>query len=348
MMEPAGDRVVTDTSGASVVRTCSQPDTRRSLIRAAALIGMALPSYARAQPWPQRVIRIVVPYPPSGSTDILGRFFAQRLSVRLGQTVLVENRGGASGTIGSDSVAKAVPDGYTLLFTSGGPLAVAPSLLRSIPYDAASDFEPVTLVAQAASLLVVPAASPIVDVAGLIAAARAQPGRLSVGSPGTGTSVHLIGEMFRLQADIQVEAITYRGGAPALQDLLGGRLSYMFENLPQLLPAVRAGLLRPLAVTSLRRAQAAPDVPTLDESGLRGFEGSTWFGVLGPKGLPSAIRDRLAEEFAGITAEPETKRLLAEQGTEPDVRTARDFGAFMDTDRARWREIISRAGIPQI
>jgi tripartite-type tricarboxylate transporter receptor subunit TctC len=289
-----------------------------------------------------------VPYPPSGSTDILGRFYAQRLSERLGQTVLVENRGGASGTIGSDAVAKAAPDGYTLLFTSGGPLAVAPSLLRSIPYDAAADFEPVTLLAQAPSLLVVPAASPIRDVAGLIATARARPGQLSVGSPGTGTSVHLIGEMFRLQADIQVEAVTYRGGAPALQDLLGGRLSYMFENLPQLLPQVRAGWLRPLAVTSARRVEVAPDVPTLQEAGLSGFEGSTWFGVLAPRGLPAALRDRLAVEFASITAEPEIRRILAEQGTEPDVRAGDRFAAFMEVDRARWRDLIVRAGIEPI
>lgn len=289
-----------------------------------------------------------MPYPPSGSTDILGRFFAQRLSIRLGQTVLVENRGGASGTIGSDAVAKAPPDGYTLLFTSGGPLAVAPSLLRSIPYNAATDFEPVTLVAQAPSLLVVPAASSIRDVASLIAMARAQPGRLSVGSPGTGTSVHLIGEMFRLQADIQVEAITYRGGAPALQDLLGGRLSYLFENLPQLLPHVRAGTLRPLAVTSRHRTAVLPDVPTLDETGLTGFEGSTWFGVLAPRGLVPATRDRLAADFAAITAEAETRRLLAEQGTEPDVRAGDAFGVFMETDRTRWRDLITRAGIPQI
>jgi tripartite-type tricarboxylate transporter receptor subunit TctC len=160
------------------------------------------------------------------------------------------------------------------------------------------------LVAQAPSLLVVSAASPIRDVAGLIAAARARPGQLSVGSPGTGTSVHLIGEMFRLQADIQVEAVTYRGGAPALQDLLGGRLSYMFENLPQLLPHVRAGLLRPLAVTSARRVEAAPDVPTLQEAGLPGFEGSTWFGVLAPRGLSRALRDRLAAGFASVTSLP--------------------------------------------
>jgi tripartite-type tricarboxylate transporter receptor subunit TctC len=307
-----------------------------------------VPGSAQTTAWPQRPIRIIVPYPASGSTDILGRFLAQRISARLEQTVLVENRGGASGTIGSDAVAKAAPDGYTLLFTSGGPLAVAPSLLRSIPYNAATDFTPVTLLAQAPSLLAVLATSPITDVAGLIAAARARPGTLSIGSPGTGTSVHLIGEMFRLQADIQVEAVTYRGGAPALQDLLGGRLSFMFENLVQLLPLVRAGLLRPLAVTSARRVAAAPEIPTLDEAGLTGFEGSTWFGLLAPRGLPQAIADRLANHCAGIIDEPETRRLLAEQGTEADIRAGERFAAFMEADRTRWRDLIARAGIQPI
>jgi tripartite-type tricarboxylate transporter receptor subunit TctC len=256
--------------------------------------------------------------------------------------------GDASGTIDSDAVAKAAPDGCTQLFTSGGPLAVAPSLPRSIRYDAAADSEPVTLVGQAPSLLVVPAASPIRNVAGLIAAARARPTQLSVGSPGTGTSVHLIDEMFRLQADIQVEEVTYRGGAPALQDLLGGRLSYMFENLPQLLPQVRAGSLRPLAVTSARRVEAAPDVPTLQEAGLPDFEGSTWFGVRAPRRLPRALSDRLAAEFASITAEPEMQRILAEQVTEADVRSGELFAASMDADRARWRDLIARAGIEPI
>ena len=324
------------------------PITRRTLFSAAAAIGIPVPGVAQSPTWPQRPIRIIVPYPASGSTDILGRFLAQRLSARLGQTVLVENRGGASGTIGSDAVAKAAPDGYTLLFTSGGPLAVAPSLLRSIPYNAATDFTPVTLLAQAPSLLAVLATSPITDVAGLIAAARARPGSLSIGSPGTGTSVHLIGEMFRLQADIQVEAVTYRGGAPALQDLVGGRLSVMVENLVQLLPLVRAGLLRPLAVTSARRVAAAPEIPTLDEAGLTGFEGSTWFGLLAPRGLLQEITGRLATYCAGIIDEPETRRLLAEQGTEADVRAGERFATFMEADRTRWRDLIARAGIQPI
>lgn len=322
------------------------PISRRALIAAAAT--SALPVRAYAQGWPQRPIRVIVPYPASGSTDIVGRLFAQRLSARVGQPVVVDNRGGASGTIGSDAVAKSQPDGYTLLFTSGGPLAVAPSLLRAIPYDAARDFDPVTLIGQAASLLVVQAASPAKSVSELIAMARARPGSLSIGSPGIGTSVHLIGEMFRLQANIEVEAITYRGGAPALQDLLGGRLSFMFENLPQLLPHVRAGALRPLAISSARRSAAAPDVPTLAESGLPGFEGTTWFGLLGPRGLPPDIRDRIASEIAAIVEEPETARLLADQGIEPDLRRGSAFAAYMETDRARWRDVIQRAQIQPI
>jgi len=289
-------------------------------------------------------IRIVVPFPPGGATDILARDVAQKLTEAWGQQVIVDNRPGAGGNIGSELVAHSAPDGYTLEMGTVGTHAINASLYAKMPYDHVKDFAPVILVAGVPNVLVVNNAVPANSVAELIAYAKANPGKLNFASSGNGTSIHLSGELFKVMAGVQMTHIPYKGSAPALQDLLGGQVQLMFDNLPPSLPQIKAGKVRALAVTSLTRAPALPDVPTIAESGLPGFEASSWFGILAPAGTPPAIVAKLNAEIAKWLATPEAKEKLAKQGANAAGGTPEDFAKHIAAETAKWAKVVKDSG----
>ena len=299
---------------------------------------------ASAQTYPTKPIRLVVPFPPGGATDILARDVAQKLTEAWGQSVIVDNRPGAGGNIGSELVAKSAPDGYTLEMGTVGTHAINASLYAKMPYDHVKDFTPVILVAGVPNVLVVNPALPANSVAELIAYAKANPGKLNFASSGNGTSIHLSGELFKVMAGVQITHIPYKGSAPALQDLLGGQVQMMFDNLPPSLPQIKAGKLRALAVTSLTRAPALPDVPTLAESGLPGFEASSWFGILAPAGTPAPIVAKLNAEIAKWLATPEAKEKLAKQGANAAGGTPDDFAKHIAAETAKWAKVVKDSG----
>jgi tripartite-type tricarboxylate transporter receptor subunit TctC len=300
--------------------------------------------WASAQTYPVKPIRIVVPFPPGGATDILARDVAQKLTEAWGQQVIVDNRPGAGGNIGSELVAHSAPDGYTLEMGTVGTHAINASLSAKMPYDHVKDFAPVILVAGVPNVLVVNNAVPANSVAELIAYAKANPGKLNFASSGNGTSIHLSGELFKVMAGVQMTHIPYKGSAPALQDLLGGQVQLMFDNLPPSLPQIKAGKVRALAVTSLTRAPALPDVPTVAESGLPGFEASSWFGILAPAGTPPAIVAKLNAEIAKWLATPEAKEQLAKQGANAAGGTPEDFAKHIAAETAKWAKVVKDSG----
>jgi tripartite-type tricarboxylate transporter receptor subunit TctC len=299
---------------------------------------------ACAQTYPTKPIRLVVPFPPGGATDILARDVAQKLTEAWGQSVIVDNRPGAGGNIGSELVAKSAPDGYTLEMGTVGTHAINASLYAKMPYDHVKDFMPVILVAGVPNVLVVNPAVPANSVAELIAYAKANPGKLNFASSGNGTSIHLSGELFKVMAGVQITHIPYKGSAPALQDLLAGQVQMMFDNLPPSLPQIKAGKLRALAVTSLTRAPALPDVPTLSESGLPSFEASSWFGILVPAGTPAPIVTKLNAEIAKWLATPEAKEKLAKQGANAAGGTPDDFAKHIAAETAKWAKVVKESG----
>jgi tripartite-type tricarboxylate transporter receptor subunit TctC len=316
--------------------------SRRMLLAAPAIMALA---GRRAAAYPVRQATLVVPYAAGGTADIVARLVAQELQQRLGIGVVVENKGGAAGTLGCAAVAKAAPDGATLLFTAGGPLTIGPHLSRNVPYQAATSFTPLALVCQVPSLLVVNAADPAKTTADLVARGRGRPDTLRFGSPGVGTSVHLIAELFRLQAGFAAVHVPYRGGALAMNDLIAGQIDYMFENVPQLLPQVTGGTLRALAVTGSARLASAPAIPTLAESGVGGVEVGTWYGLLGPRGLPEDVAAQLAAGVAAAGQSADFTGRLADQGAQVELRLRSDFAGFMAEDDRRWQDTIARAGI---
>ena len=299
---------------------------------------------AHAQTYPTKPIRLVVPFPPGGATDILARDVAQKLTEAWGQSVIVDNRPGAGGNIGSELVAKSAPDGYTLEMGTVGTHAINASLYAKMPYDHVKDFTPVILVAGVPNVLVVNPAVPANSVAELVAYAKANPGKLNFASSGNGTSIHLSGELFKVMAGVQITHIPYKGSAQALQDLLAGQVQLMFDNLPPSLPQIKAGKLRALAVTSATRAPALPDVPTLAESGLPGFEASSWFGILAPAGTPAPIVAKLNAEIAKYLATPEAKEKLLKQGANPAGGTPEDFAKHIAAETAKWAKVVKDSG----
>jgi len=299
---------------------------------------------ASAQTYPTKPIRLVVPFPPGGATDILARDVAQKLTEAWGQQVIVDNRPGAGGNIGSELVAKSAPDGYTLEMGTVGTHAINASLYAKMPYDHVKDFVPVILVAGVPNVLVVNPAVPANSVAELIAYAKANPGKLNFASSGNGTSIHLSGELFKFMAGVQMTHVPYKGSAPALQDLIGGQVQLMFDNLPPSLPQIKAGKLRALAVTSLARAPALPDVPTMAEAGLPGYEASSWFGVLAPAGTPPAIVTKLNAEIAKWLATPEAKEKLSKQGANAAGGTPEDFAKHIAAETAKWAKVVKDSG----
>ncbi|CAM3811504.1 tripartite tricarboxylate transporter substrate binding protein [Paracidovorax anthurii] len=319
----------------------------------AALAALGLAAAALAAPtaqaqapgaWPDKPIRLVVPYPAGGNADTTARLLSTQLSERLGQPVVVDNRPGGSGTIGAAAVAKAAPDGYTLLLDATA-FTVNPSLFPKLPYDAAQDFVPVSLITQAPLLMVVPATSPFHTVADVVQAARARPGQLTFASAGNGGAQHLAGELFKQGAQVSMTHIPYRGGAPALTDLVGGQVDLMFSATSASGPFVRSGKLRALAITSAQRADGWQQVPTLAASGLPGFQVSEWNGLFAPAGTPRPVVDRLEAEARAIVASPALQRRFAEMGVQGVGSSARDFGAFVKAETAQWTRVVRASGI---
>ena len=294
--------------------------------------------------YPAKPVRLVVPFPAGGTTDILARAVAQRLSEAWGQQVIVDNRPGAGGNIGSDLVAKAKPDGYTLLMGTVGTHAINPSLYRNMPYDHVKDFAPVILVAGVPNVLVVNPSLPVHSVPELIAYAKANPGKLNFASSGNGTSIHLSGELFKTMAGVQMTHVPYKGSSPALADLMGGQVQLMFDNLPSSLGLIKGGKLRAIAVTSATRAAALPDVPTIAESGLPGFEASSWFGVLAPAATPHEIVAKLNGTIALWLATPEAKEKLLAQGAIAAGGSPEDFARHIDRETAKWAKVVKASG----
>jgi len=306
---------------------------------------MALPATgALAQTYPTKPIRMIVGYPPGGGTDIVGRMMAQKLSDNLGQTVVIDNRGGAAGSIGTEMAAKSVPDGYTILMGNVAPNAINVSLYSKLGYDPVKDFEPVSLVASTPNILVVQPSFPAKTVPELIALAKAKPGTLNYPSAGLGSSSHLAGELFDNLAGVKMVHIPYKGGAPALTDLLGGQMQLMFATMPAAMPHVKSGRLRAIAVTSVKRSQALPDLPTIGET-LKGYDASTWYGVLAPARTPRAIVTRLYEEIVKVLAVADTRDKLLVQGFEPVGNMPAEFAAYIKSEIAKWGKVIKAAGI---
>jgi tripartite-type tricarboxylate transporter receptor subunit TctC len=294
--------------------------------------------------YPTRPIRLIVPFAPGGSNDIMARLAGQKLSESLGAQVVVDNRAGGSGIIGTDIAAKAAPDGYTLLMMSL-TFAVNPSLYSKLPYDTEKDLAPVTLVASAPLMLVVHPSIPAKSVQEFIAYAKANPGKLNFGSGGPGTTPHLAGEMLKMMAGVKMTHVPYKGGGPALNDLVGGQIQLMLENIPSTLPHAKSGRLRALAVSGLKRSPLVPDLPTLDEAGLKGYEIVGWNGFFVPAGAPRAIVMLLYRETAKALAQPDMKERLATMGAEPVGNSPEEFRVFVKAEIAKWAKVVKAAGL---
>jgi len=314
---------------------------RRALLPA--IPALLLASRARAAPWPDRPVRIVVSFTAGGTTDIIARIVGNLLSERWGQPVVIENRPGAGGNIGTEYVVRAAPDGYTLLVASVGPLAVNMSLYRTMPYDTRKDLAPISLLAGVPNILVVAPDFPARSVAELVALAKARPGSLSYGSTGVGTSSHLSGALLDSMAGIQTIHVPYRG-AVALNDLLSRRLDFMFATIPSVIEQIRGGKLRAMAVSSLQRSRSAPEVPAMAELGFPGFDASSWFGMAAPTSTPDEIVRKISADVAAILRRPEIERQMVDQGADPVGGTPAEFGAYIDSEIRRWSEVVRTAG----
>ena len=320
----------------------------KSIIRALLAAAMALlalnASAQGAATYPTKPIKIVVPFPPGGATDILARAIGAELQKAFGQTVLIENKAGAGGNPGADMVAKSPPDGYTLVMATVGTHGINMALYSNMPYDAVKDFEPITLVAGVPNLLVVHPSVAAKNVAELTALAKAQPGKLNVASSGNGTSIHMAAELYKLMAGVDILHVPYKGSSFALTDLLGGQVQLMFDNMPSALPHVKAGKLRALAVTSPKRSSALPDIPTMDEEGLKGFDATSWFGLLAPAGTPKDIIAKLNAAAVKALTTPEMRERLASQGAEAVGNTPEQFAAFIKAEIEKWAKIVKASG----
>jgi tripartite-type tricarboxylate transporter receptor subunit TctC len=316
----------------------------RFLLVLATLLSATQPVHA--QTYPSRAIRLVVPFAPGGTADIIGRPLAQRLGESLGQSVVIDNRGGAGGVLGASVAAKAAPDGYTLLLGSSGALTISPSLSK-LAYDPTKDFAPVGIIATSQFILVVHPSVPARDVKALIALARARPGALSFGSAGTGNVGHLAGELFESMAKVDMVHVPYKGAAPMTVDLLAGQVDLGFPGLSSLVPHVQSGRVRALAVTGLRRSGVFPDLPTLDEAALPGYEAITFWGVLAPGKTPPEILQRLGVAVAEAARTTELRDIYVKAGNDPAVSTPEEFAARIRADIAKWAQIVKAAGIKQ-
>jgi tripartite-type tricarboxylate transporter receptor subunit TctC len=318
--------------------------TRRVLSALAGLIALAFTA-APAIAFPDRAVRIVVPFPAGGSNDVITRIIAQRLSEIWKQPVVVENRGGAGGNIGAEAVARADADGYTLLLSAPGPLAINPSLFQRLSFDPLKDFAPVAL---AASVPIVLAVNPQVranSVAELIALAKAEPGKLHFGSSGAGSTNHLAGELFKSLAGINIVHVPYRGAAPAMNDLVAGHIPFMFDNMPAIRPQVAGEKIRAIAVAGAARSPLYPELPTMAEAGVAGFEASAWFGLVAPAATPPAVMKVLVDTTAAVLKEPAIVARFAELGAEPGTVFGPAFGTYLKSEADKWSAIVRTAGL---
>lgn len=315
------------------------------LMLGAALAVASFATAATAQDWPSKTIAMVVPYAAGGGTDVIARAVAQKMQDRLGVGVVVENRAGAGGNLGTTAAAQAAADGYTVLISNIGPMAVNPSLFKNLRHDPAEVLEPVTLIAKAPLLLLVHPSVKANSVAELIALAKAQPEGLTYGTAGHGSANHIATALFELMAKVNLKHAPYRGAGPALNDLIGGHIPMMFATLPSAIGHVNGGSLKALAVTTLERAPALPNVPTLSEAGVPGYESSGWYGVFVRKGTPRPIIDKLRNEVAAIIALPEVRKNLELEGAQPIGNTPEEFGTFVKAEREKWSKVVTEANI---
>ena len=303
-------------------------------------IAFAAITGVQAQTWPAKPVTLVVPFPPGGSTDSIARAIGPKLTAAYGQQFVVDNKAGATGTIGAVYVKRAAPDGYTFLVTSLGPLVIVPHLIKPMQYDALKDFDVITVAVQAPNVLVVPAASPHKTLADVIAYQKANPGKMSFASAGNGSSDHLTAELFWLQTGTTGLHIPYKGGAPALSDLLGGQVDAAYMNINTAMPLVRSGKLKALTITSAKRSELLPDVPTLTESGIKGVDVYSWQAVVGPKGLPADVRDKMHAGIVAALNDPAVKQQFTSIGFEIVANTPAQFAAFQQQEFARWKQVI--------
>ena len=299
---------------------------------------------AAAQKFPSQPVRIIVPFPPGGTTDILARELAQELTQKWSVAVLVENRAGASGTIGSEQVVRSAPDGHTLLLTATHHV-INPSLYKSLKYDARRDFTSIAQVAAVPNVLVVHPSLGVDSVAALIERARREPGKLQFGSAGIGGANHLSGELFKFTTGIDITHVAYKGAAPALNDLLGGHIPMMFDSLPGVQQHIRSGRLKALAVTSRQRAAAAPEIPTMEEAGVKDFEATAWFGLYAPAHLPAEVTRQLSEDVLAALRSARVQAAYSQQGAEPGTMSQQAFTRFVDAELVRWTKVITAANV---
>ena len=320
---------------------------KTTLIKLFATLLALLPALgpARAQEsFPSRPVHIFVPFAPGGAVDIVARTLGEELSGRWKQAVVIENRPGAGGVVASEAAAKAAPVGYTLIIVATGH-ALNPHLYAKLPYDLFADFTPITLIGTSPNMALVRTDSPIKSIADLISAARARPGEISYGHAGNGTSPHLAGELLKSMAKIDITPIPYKGGAPALTDLIGGHIPMTFNNIPESIAQITAGTIRPLGVTTATRSPVLPNVPTIAESGLPGFDTGVWWGVLGPAGLPADVKAKLARDCSEAVRSATVKARLLQLGATPIGSTPEEFAALIRADYEKWGPIIKAAGI---
>ncbi|MCU4122187.1 Bug family tripartite tricarboxylate transporter substrate binding protein [Variovorax sp. N23] len=313
-------------------------------VAAAGALSM-VPFAAHAQAaFPSKPITIIVPFSAGGTTDILARVVGQSMSTDLGQPVVIDNRAGAGGNIGGQAAARATADGYTIFMGTVGTHAINQALYKKMPFDPIKDFAPLSRVAMVPNLLVANPSQPYKNVKELIAYAKANPGKINFGSSGSGSSIHLSGELFKQMAGVDMQHVPYRGSAPAVSDLLGGQISIMFDNMPSAIAHVKGGKLRALAVTTAKRSPALPDVPTIAESGVPGYEATSWFGLLAPAGTPAPVIAKLNASILKALANPEVKKKLAEQGAEAAGEKPEQFAAFIVSETAKWGKVVKESG----
>ena len=299
---------------------------------------------AAAQTYPSKPIRFVVPYPAGGPLDTVARLLGQKVSENVKQPVIVDNKPGAGGNIGADVVAKSAPDGYTILMGAVATHAINPTLYAAIPYDPIRDFQPITQVASTPNVLIVNASVPAADVREFIAYAKSHPGKLNFGSGSTGSAGHLAGELFKAMAGVDMVHVPYKGAAPAMQDLIAGQVQLMFDNYASASTQVRAGKVKALAVTTAKRSSLAPDLPTIAEAGLPGFDINTWFGVFAPAGTPQAIVERLHAEFTRALAQPGVRERMTNLGAEPVGNRPEEFAAYIQSEAGKYARVIKASG----
>jgi tripartite-type tricarboxylate transporter receptor subunit TctC len=316
------------------------------------LVAFGATTHALSQTtWPTKPVKIVVPFAPGGTTDILARAIAPELSRALGQSFIVENRAGAGGNVGADAVAKSAPDGYTLLMGTVGTHGINKALYPSLPYNPVKDFAPITLVADVPNVMVMNADKAaklkINSVSDFVQYAKANPGKINMASSGNGTSIHLSGELFKSMTGTYMVHFPYRGSSPALLDLIGGSMDVMYDNLPSAMPHIKSGKLKALAVTSSKRSGALPDTPTMEQTGgpaLKGYDASSWFGLLAPAGTPADIVNRIQQEVAKSFTKPEIKEKLLSQGAIPGGGTPAEFAKMIDAEIAKWAVVVKNSG----